>query len=173
MSKSGNHPWSLDPFETNFGIVVDDDNSSNCKTCVCRACCCFWFVFFWLIALFLVLVSCAAMRTLRITSKDFNAKIGSVLLTENKNITILHRGYIHEYQENTLGAITDAYARGMGAEFDISQTADHKYVLHHDYNEVENINYADIANHVLQITPNLIMDGPFHIHQRFHYYQKH
>eukprot|EP01083_Nonionella_stella_P140356 430280_1 len=74
MSKSGNHPWSLDPFETNFGIVVDDDNSSNCKTCVCRACCCFWFVFFWLIALFLVLVSCAAMRTLRITSKDLIEK---------------------------------------------------------------------------------------------------
>jgi len=51
----------------------------------------------------------------------------------NRTVVIAHRGFHRDFPENTLEAFRAAIALGVdGVEFDVQETADAEFVIHHD-----------------------------------------
>lgn len=70
-------------------------------------------------------------------------------------LNIAHRGFTREYPDNTIESIQAAINLGVdGVEFDIHETKDQKFIVHHDSNllgrEINALDSNEIRNSLIQ-----------------------
>ena len=70
----------------------------------------------------------------------------------HKTLVIAHRGFHRDFPENTVEALKAALDLGVdGVEFDVQETADGEFVIHHDDDidgrSIEGLSLAEIATH--------------------------
>jgi glycerophosphoryl diester phosphodiesterase len=81
-------------------------------------------------------------------------------VTPNKIINIAHRGYTRDFPDNTLEAFRAALELGVdGVEFDVQETADAEFMIHHD----DSIGGTPIATMTAQQVADHLVAGRYRI----------
>ena len=86
-----------------------------------------WFcgVFCGILSLFVFVLSCIWFHY---ASKKYDQPIPCKI---EVNYDVSHRGWIGDYQENTMGAVIDSYVNGYIPEIDVVLSADNELFLYH------------------------------------------